>query len=101
MALNVQADKNEEVEEFIEDAISDLKEETSQILNEMNKGATIAYKVIIGGDPADRILQIAKDEDVDLIVMYSGRSAIKKLAKLATVSRKVADDSQCAVLIMH
>ena len=52
------------------------------------------------GRPADEIIQTAKEENVDLIVMGSrGLGGITQLL-LGSVSDRVADHAPCAVLIM-
>jgi nucleotide-binding universal stress UspA family protein len=53
------------------------------------------------GDPAELILDTAKKEKADLIVMGSrGLGAVKSLF-LGSVTRKVSERSTCPVLIVH
>ena len=100
MALDTQG-RNEDVEEFREDAISNLKREASHAIGETSKDIDVKYNVIIGGYPSDRILEVEKQEGADLIVMGSvGRTGIKKF-KFGSVSRKVVEASQCPVMIVH
>lgn len=53
------------------------------------------------GSPAELVLEIAKKEKADLIVMGSrGLGAMKSLL-LGSVTRKVSERSSCPVLIVH
>lgn len=52
------------------------------------------------GRPADKIVQAAKDEGCDIIIMGSqGLSGVKELL-LGSVSNRVADKATCPVLIV-
>lgn len=54
------------------------------------------------GDPALLILETARKEETDLIVMGSkGLKGISKLKVLGSVARKVAELSRCPVLLVH
>ena len=56
---------------------------------------------IIGGDPADLILSVAEDKDIDLIIVGSrGLNATQRLL-IGSVSTKVATHAHCAVLVAH
>lgn len=53
------------------------------------------------GDPADKIIEVAENENVDLIVMGSrGLSAIKRFV-LGSVSNKVLNHADTSVLIIR
>ncbi len=53
------------------------------------------------GDPAARIIEIAKERDVDLIIMGSrGLSGIKRLF-VGSISDKVANSAECPVMIVR
>jgi nucleotide-binding universal stress UspA family protein len=57
-------------------------------------------KLLVDGRPADRIVEIAKEEKFDLIVMGSrGLGGIKEFF-LGSVSDRVADQAPCPVLIV-
>ncbi len=52
------------------------------------------------GKPADKIVEAAKEGNVDIVVMGSrGRGGIKQLF-LVSVSDRVADEASCPVLIV-
>ena len=53
------------------------------------------------GHPADVILEIAKEEDVDLIVMgSSGKTGLDRFI-IGSVAEKVVKGAKCAVLVVH
>ena len=57
-------------------------------------------KILVNGRPADKIVEIAKEEKFDLIVMGSrGLGGIKEFF-LGSVSDRVADQASCPVLIV-
>ena len=56
---------------------------------------------IMGGDPADLILSVAEDKDIDLIIVGSrGLNATQRFL-IGSVSTKVATHAHCAVLVAH
>ncbi|MGI6348727.1 MAG: universal stress protein [Eubacteriaceae bacterium] len=76
----------------------------NKILNEAKKlfeadrKISVAYRV---GDAAEKILEYAKTNDIDLIVMGSkGKGALQSML-LGSVSIKVLQYAQCPVLIMR
>lgn len=57
--------------------------------------------VVEFGDPADKIISLAKREEVDVIVIgSSGKGFIKRRIK-GSVSHKVATDAACSVFIVR
>ena len=67
-------------------------------LNENNLKIT---HVIKEGSPAKVILEVAKDEEVDLIVMgSSGKSGFDRFI-MGSVADKVVNSAKCAVLVVH
>ncbi len=63
------------------------------------KGLTVETKVAIG-HPAASIVQIAKEKGCDLIVIgHKGKSMLEGLL-LGSVSRRVASESPCSVIIV-
>ena len=55
------------------------------------------------GDIAEKILEYARDENVDMIVMGSSNrlKGISKIKALGSVTRKVSELADCPVLIIH
>jgi len=55
---------------------------------------------LVEGRPSDKIIEVAKEDNVDLIVLgHRGQSGIKELV-LGSVSDRVAHGAKCAVLII-
>nr|WP_298522623.1 universal stress protein [uncultured Methanobrevibacter sp.] len=81
-----------------------LKERSEENLKEFDKLNEDDLKithVIKEGSPAKCILEVAKDEDVDLIVMgSSGKSGFDRFI-MGSVADKVVNSAKCAVLIIH
>jgi nucleotide-binding universal stress UspA family protein len=66
-----------------------------------NKGVKASYKVV-AENPAKAILDYAKRNNNDLIVMGSqGLRGIKKIQVLGSVSRQVLENASCPVVIVH
>ena len=66
-----------------------------------NKGVKANYKVV-AESPAKAILDSAKRNNSDLIVMGSqGLRGIKKIKVLGSVSRQVLENASCPVVIVH
>ena len=90
----------------INDANNSIKDE---MIIEMRKKAEICkrsnvksdIKVTVGS-PAEEILKIVANRDVDLIVMAKRRKlrGVKKLLSLGSVSRKIVENVRCPVLLI-
>ena len=75
------------------DKVNELKEKAGYDIN-------ISLRVA-EGHPADGILEIAKEEDVDLIVMgSSGKTGLDRFI-IGSVAEKVVKGAKCAVLVVH
>ncbi len=67
-----------------------------------SKGVKAYYKIIINGNIAEEILKTAKQKLIDLIVIGSqGLHGISKIKTLGSVSRRVSELADCAVLIVR
>lgn len=97
---------NAAINEAAQKLVAASKDSASEMLEELvasckRKGveASFVHKV---GDPATVILEAARSQNVDLIVMGSrGLSGLSKLKALGSVARKVTEHSHCPVLIVH
>jgi len=66
-----------------------------------NKGVKASYKVV-AENPAKAILDYAKRNNSDLIIMGSqGLRGIKKIQVLGSVSRHVLENASCPVVLVH
>ena len=81
-----------------------LKERSEENLKEFDKINEDDLKIthiIREGSPARVILEVAQEEDVDLIVMgSSGKSGFDRFI-MGSVADKVVNSAKCAVLVVH
>ena len=64
--------------------------------------AVVKIAVSLGDSVAEKILEIAKTEKADLIIIGNvGRGGISKLKTLGSVSRAVSERALCPVTIVH
>ena len=91
---------NDEVEQLNE-LLKDRCEEDLKQFEDMNDEEVKISPVIREGSPAKSILDVASEEDVDLIVIgSSGKSDFDRFI-LGSVSEKVVHTAKCPVLIVH
>ncbi len=81
-----------------------LNERSQENLEEFDKLNAEDIKishVIKEGSPASCILEVAAEEDIDLIVMgSSGKSGFDRFI-MGSVADKVVNSAKCAVLVIH
>jgi nucleotide-binding universal stress UspA family protein len=63
-------------------------------------GCNNVHTVVLRGDPADTIVDFAKDEKIDIIVLGSRGFRGLKGRLLGSVSRKVSHAAECSCLIV-
>ena len=79
-----------------ERSVENLKE-----FDKLNEDSIKISHVIREGSPARVILEVAKDENADLIVMgSSGKSGFDRFI-MGSVADKVVNSAKCAVLVVH
>jgi nucleotide-binding universal stress UspA family protein len=84
-----------EIEDNLKRVLSEAVEKTKK-----TKPYLKVTTKLVEGRPADKIVETAKEEKVDIIVMgHRGVSGIKKLF-LGSVSKQVVDEAPCPVLII-
>ncbi|MGE5662599.1 MAG: universal stress protein [Ignavibacteriales bacterium] len=94
--------------EYIKEVYQDLKSEAIEMLKtkgqeylKKSEGISVKTHVLIG-DPADKIIEFAKDEKIDLIIMGNvGLRGISRIKALGSVSRRVSEMASCPVLLVH
>ena len=75
----------------------EIIDQTSQLFQQ--KGLSARTILEMGDDPGDRIVQIAQQQNFDLIVMGNrGRSLVTELV-MGSVSSKVLQNANCPVVI--
>ena len=81
-----------------------LKERSEENLKEFDKLNEDDLKIthiVKEGSPAKCILEVANEEDIDLIVMgSSGKSGFDRFI-MGSVADKVVNSAKCAVLVIH
>ena len=82
--------------------LKERSEETIKEFDELNDNNDLKIThVIREGSPAKVILEVAKEEDIDLIVMgSSGKSGFDRFI-MGSVADKVVNSAKCAVLVIH
>ncbi|WP_296806512.1 universal stress protein [uncultured Methanobrevibacter sp.] len=90
----------EEVEQLNQILTNCCKEDLKEF-EDMNKDGIKISPVIKEGSPAKAILDVASEEDIDLIVIgSSGKSGFDRFI-LGSVSDKVVNAAKCPVLVVH
>lgn len=65
-------------------------------------GEVAISTLVLLGDPADKIIEFAEREKIDLIIMGNvGLRAVNELRALGSVSRRVSEMASCPVLLVH
>ena len=81
--------------------LKERSEENLEEFDKLNEDDLKITHVIKEGSPARCILEVASEEDVDLIVMgSSGKSGFDRFI-MGSVADKVVNSAKCAVLVVH
>ncbi|MBR1611838.1 MAG: universal stress protein [Methanobrevibacter sp.] len=81
--------------------LNERSEENLKEFDKLNEDDLKITHVIREGSPARVILEVAKEGDVDLIVMgSSGKSGFDRFI-MGSVADKVVNSAKCAVLVVH
>jgi nucleotide-binding universal stress UspA family protein len=81
--------------------LNERSEENLKEFDKLNEDNVKISHIIREGSPAKVILEVAKDENVDLIVMgSSGKSGFDRFI-MGSVADKVVNSAKCAVLVVH
>jgi nucleotide-binding universal stress UspA family protein len=101
---------NEEIkttDEYLKEVYYNMKFNAMEMLNKKKmeystSNISISTDVVTGRRPADRIIEFASNNKVDLIVMGThGLSGIfKRIKALGSVSRAVTEKANCPVLLV-
>ena len=91
---------DEEVKQLNE-MLKERSEENLKEFDKLNENDVKINHVVREGSPAKVILEVASEEDVDLIVMgSSGKSGFDRFI-MGSVADKVVNSAKCAVLVVH
>ena len=81
--------------------LKEKSEENLKEFDELNEDNLKITHIVREGSPAKVILEVAGEEDVDLIVMgSSGKSGFDRFI-MGSVADKVVNSAKCAVLVVH
>ena len=81
--------------------LNERSEENLKEFDKLNEDDIKITHVVREGSPAKVILEVSKEEDVDLIVMgSSGKSGFDRFI-MGSVADKVVNSAKCAVLVVH
>ena len=81
--------------------LNERSEENLKEFDKLNEDDIKITHVVREGSPAKVILEVSKEEDVDLIVMgSSGKSGFDRFI-MGSVADKVVNSAKCAVLVIH
>lgn len=81
--------------------LQERSEENLKEFDELNEENLKISHVIREGSPAKVILEVANEENIDLIVMgSSGKSGFDRFI-MGSVADKVVNSAKCAVLVVH
>ncbi len=81
--------------------LKERSEENLEEFDKLNENNLKVTHVVREGSPAKVILEVAKEEDIDLIVMgSSGKSGFDRFI-MGSVADKVVNSAKCAVLVVH
>ena len=92
---------------YIKQLYQDLDTKATNMLKakslEFKEGRKIAISThVLLGDPADKIIEFADSENIDLIIMGNvGLRGSTKIKTLGSVSRRVSEMARCPVLLVH
>lgn len=94
-------------EEYLKEIYYNMKFKAMEMLNKKKieystSNISISTDIIAGRRPADKIIEFASNNKVDLIVMgIRGLSGISRIKAMGSVSRSVAERAECPVLLVH
>jgi nucleotide-binding universal stress UspA family protein len=92
--------------QYLKEVYHDIKTKTLEMLSEKKKvlqteGISIVTQVSVG-KPHQQIIDFAFSKKVDLIVIgASSLRGIQKIRTIGSVSRRVAEEAGCPVMIIH
>ena len=93
--------------EYVKEVYQDLKNKAVDMLMGKNRehlkeSGGIAKTHVLLGNPADKIIEFANSENIDLIIIRNvGLRGISRIKALGSESRYVSEMASCPVLLVH
>lgn len=89
------------IQSFQEEAVAAAKKRMAQAVQDHFKSFPKVESVVLTGPPAEKILELAKKENIDLIVMGAhGRKGLERVF-FGSVADKVVTGALCPVMTVH
>ena len=89
------------IQSFQEEAVAAAKKRMAAAVAEHFKGFPKLESLVLMGSPAEKILELAKKEGIDLIIMGAhGRKGLER-ALFGSVADKVVTGALCPVVTVH
>jgi len=88
------------IESFVGEIVTGADHSMKDYLNKYFQGADVSGKVLVGY-PAEEIINLAEDENADLIIMGThGRKGIDRIL-FGSVAEKIVKNAKCPVLTIR
>ena len=89
------------IKSFQEEAVASAKKRMDQAIQDHFQGFSKVEGQVLTGAPAEKILELAKKENVDLIIMGAhGRKGLERVF-FGSVADKVVTSAICPVMTIH
>jgi nucleotide-binding universal stress UspA family protein len=89
------------IQSFQEEAVAAAKKRMATVVADHFKGFSKLESQVLMGSPAEKILELAKKENIDLIIMGAhGRKGLER-ALFGSVADKVVTGALCPVMTIH
>lgn len=93
---------------YFKDIQKELKSSSLRALAERKRkceeeGAHSVDIRVVAGRQSDKIIEVIKEDNIDLVVMgtTTGLRGISRIKALGSVARKVSEASPCPVMLVH
>jgi len=96
------------IREYLKEVYQEMKASAVKMLDQKTRECTINIETIkvqpkvTIGLPADKIMEMATEENVDLIVIgTTGLKGVSKIKALGSVARNVSERAKCPVMLVR
>jgi nucleotide-binding universal stress UspA family protein len=90
------------IDEANEEIKKEMEIEMAKKLEKCKENNIETELIVVTGNPAEEIIKVVDEKNVDLIVMSKRRKlkGVKRLLSLGSVSRKIVENVKCPVLLI-
>ncbi len=90
-----------ELPEVEKEILKKIESMLNQICAELEEAGFKTKKVISVGNPKEQIVEVAKRENVSLIVIgYHGKGLVEKILEMGSTAKAVVKSAECPVLVV-